>query len=240
MNYRRPELQERLAGEYVLGTLQGRARKRFVRLMEQDSGLRDVVDAWEQTLMPMASALSVTAPQARVWEGIAQRLAPRTHRVGLRERLLSFATWRPYAVGLLLGIGVMVAGTMLSRKAPEVVATEHVPPTYAGFLSDGDGNVTALVSSLRYGKLVDVKLLHPVAVAPDRVLRLWALPGGGAPILLGTIPGEGKVTLTLPATSEELFSKVTELAVSSEPASKSGPTEPTQPFVLRGPCARFW
>lgn len=240
MNYRRPELQQRLACEYVLGTLHGRARQRFLRLMHRDSGLRDAVASWEQTLMPMATALSVTAPKARVWEGIEQRVAPAVRRVGLRERILRLATWRPYAIGLLLGIGIMFVGSMLSRPAPDVVAQEHVPASYAGVLSDANGNVTALVSSLRHGKLVDVKLLHPIAVAPDRVLRLWALPSGGAPILLGAIPNEGKATLTLPATSEELLSKVTELAVSSEPASTSGSTQPTQPFVLRGPCAKFW
>jgi anti-sigma-K factor RskA len=240
VNYRRPELQQRLACEYVLGTLHGRARKRFVRLMQHDSGLRDAVASWEQTLMPMATALSVAAPKARVWEGIAQRVAPGARRISVRERISSLATWRPYAIGLLVGMGIMLAGSMLSGPAPDVLAQQHVPASYAGFLADGNGNVTALVSSLRHGKLVDVKLLHPVAVASDRVLRLWALPSGGAPILLGTIPNEGKATLRLPATSEEMLSKVTELAVSLEPASTSGPTQPTQPFVLRGPCAKFW
>lgn len=240
MNYRRPELQQSLAGEYVLGTLHGRARRRFVRLMQQDSGLRDAVVFWEQALTPMATALSVTALSPRVWEGIAQRVAPAARRTGVRERISILVRLRPYALGLLLGMGVMLAASMLSRTATDVLAREHVPASYAGFLADRNGNVTALVSSLRHGRLVDVKLLHPVAADSDRVLSLWALPGGGVPILLGTIPNEGKATLTLPATSEELLSKVTELAVSSEPASLSRPTQPTQPFVLHGPCAKFW
>ena len=240
MNYRRPELQQRLACEYVLGTLHGHARERFVRLMQQDSSLRDAVASWEQTLMPMATALSETAPKVRVWEGIEKRVAPGARRVSVRERVLSLANWRPYAIGLLLGMGIMSVGSMLSRTAPDAVVQDHVPASYAGFLRDGEGKVTALVSSLRHGRLVDVKLLRPVPMAPDRVLRLWALPSDGAPIPLGTIPSEGKVTLTLPATSEQLLSKVTELAVSSEPASTPGTVQPTQPFVLRGPCAKFW
>ena len=85
-----------------------------------------------------------------------------------------------------------------------------------------------------------MKLLHPVPVPADRVLTLWALPGDGPAIPLGAIPHEGKATLTLPATSEELLSKVTELAVSTEPTGTARPTRPTQPFVLRGPCAKFW
>jgi len=240
MNYQRPELQHRLACEYVLGTLHGRARERFVRLMRQDGGLRDAVASWEQTLMPMATALRVTPPKARVWEGIADKVAPASRPLSLRERILSIATLRPYVVGLLLGMGIMFVGSMVSRPSRDVVAQDHVPASYAGFLSDGNGSVTALVSSLSYSKLVDVKLLRPLPAAPGHVLMLWALPSGGAPIALGVVPNEGKVTLTLPATSEELLSKVTELAVSSEPAPTSRPAQPTQPFVLRGPCAKFW
>jgi anti-sigma-K factor RskA len=240
VNYRRPELQQRLACEYVLGTLHGLARKRFVALMHEDRRLRDTVASWEHALTPMATALPATTPGTRVWEGIAQRVAPAARKQTLRERMASLASWRPYAIGLFLGVGLMFVGSMLSQTAPNVDAQDHVPAIYAGFLQDTNGNVHALVSSLRHGRLADVKLLRPVPVAADRVLRLWALPSGGPPISLGAIPNEGKATLTLPATSEELLSKAAELAVSSEPAAAPEPTRPTQPFVLRGPCAKFW
>lgn len=243
MNYQRPELQQRLASEYVLGTLHGRARQRFQKLLRHDARLRDAVDFWEQELMPMASALSVPAPADKVWQGIAERVAPVSRdrtRVGFFERFFSAATLRPLAVGLFLGAGVMLVAPVMRDTHPGEVAEGHVPQSYAGFLQDASGSMTALVSSLRYGKLVDVKLLHPVAVAPDHVLLLWALPRDKAPILLGPIPAQGKGTLTLPATSEELLSTVTELAVSSEPKADTAPTRPSQPFVLRGPCGKFW
>ena len=43
MNYTDPELRDRLAAEYALGTLRGPARKRFERLLADDRGLRDLV-----------------------------------------------------------------------------------------------------------------------------------------------------------------------------------------------------
>ena len=190
--------------------------------------------------MPMATALPETTPRVQVWQGIAQRVAPAVRKVGWRDRIASYAAWRPLAIGLFLGMGVMFVGSMLSGTAPGVDAQDHVPATYAGFLQDANGNMTALVSSLRHGRVADVKVLRPIPVPADRVLRLWALPTGSPPILLGTIPHEGKAVLTLPATSEELLSKVTELAVSLEPALASEFAPPTQPFVLRGPCAKFW
>ena len=39
MNYTDPELRERLAADYALGTLRDPARKRFERLLADDPGL---------------------------------------------------------------------------------------------------------------------------------------------------------------------------------------------------------
>ena len=61
MNYDRPELRDRLAAEYVLGTLRGRARRRYQRLLRDDLVTRVDVTRWEQ------------------------RLQARTHRMARRE-----------------------------------------------------------------------------------------------------------------------------------------------------------
>ena len=42
MNYTRPELADRLASEYVLGTLQGRARRRFEALLPAHPALQQL------------------------------------------------------------------------------------------------------------------------------------------------------------------------------------------------------
>ena len=53
MRYRnKPELQQRLAAEYVLGTLRGRARARFQEWLRRDAALRRVVEAWEARHFP--------------------------------------------------------------------------------------------------------------------------------------------------------------------------------------------
>ena len=73
--YTKPELRDRLAAEYVLGTLRGRARARFESLLRYDPSLRRTVAEWEASITPLAAAASEIAPPARVWQAISRRIA---------------------------------------------------------------------------------------------------------------------------------------------------------------------
>jgi anti-sigma-K factor RskA len=77
MNYNRPELVEHLAREYVLGTLQGPARRRFVALMRSSRQIALAVAQWEERLTVMAHAPVLVQPPATTWQGIEARLFPR-------------------------------------------------------------------------------------------------------------------------------------------------------------------
>ena len=48
----KPELRERLAAEYALGTLRGRARQRLRRWMREDAALAAAVEQWQQEGVP--------------------------------------------------------------------------------------------------------------------------------------------------------------------------------------------
>ena len=74
MKYQNPELQQRLAAEYVLGTLQGKARIRFEALMVEQPTLRRLVKAWEQRLAPLSSQIKAQPVPEIVWPKIRQRL----------------------------------------------------------------------------------------------------------------------------------------------------------------------
>jgi len=66
MNYGRPELIEMLAAQYALGTLRGRARRRFERLLATDGAARQRVGAWERRLAPVAYGLDPVPPPPSV------------------------------------------------------------------------------------------------------------------------------------------------------------------------------
>jgi anti-sigma-K factor RskA len=78
--YANPELRDRLAAEFVLGTLRGRARARFQSLMRYDPALREAVAFWEARLTPLATAAGVPAGSP-AWHCGARSPppAPRSH-----------------------------------------------------------------------------------------------------------------------------------------------------------------
>ena len=63
-----------LAGEYVLGTLQGQERIDFERRLQTDIQLQDEVDAWHRRLSPMLDSIEPVTPPEAVWDQISKRI----------------------------------------------------------------------------------------------------------------------------------------------------------------------
>jgi anti-sigma-K factor RskA len=257
VRYDRPELRDRLAAEYALGTLHGSARRRFERLLVTNRALRDAVSEWQDRLAPLGEGLEPVAPPpallARIEKGIG--IAPAAAAVAGKaasrapsraapdapsfwQRLFGMPQLAMMAAGLVLGIGVATLAPMVMHGlgAGGEEAEAHVPASYAGILSDAEGRPTVLVNSRRHGRVADVKVLRPIEVAAGQKLFLWAVPSDGAPFLIGEVPPSGKGSLRLSGTSEQLLSRVTTLGVSKANASET----PKPDFILKGPCAKFW
>ena len=63
--YQNPEIFEQLAIEYAVGSLHGRARKRFEVLMDTHFYLQAVVDAYENKFAHLVELLPDTQPSKR-------------------------------------------------------------------------------------------------------------------------------------------------------------------------------
>ena len=247
MNYNHPELLDRLAAKFALGTLGGRARPRFERLMRELPAARAAVSAWEERLAGLADSVPHVTPPARVWDAIDARTAPRG--AASASKLGWFASLFKPALGFAFGAALTASlVTMnpalfvsLDRLAQE---EEALPQSYVGLLTDRDNQPTLLVSSTRQGRRVSVKFLRPVVVPAGRVMQLWALPKEGAPFPLGVaavaVP-PNSTTFQIADSSDKLLSKVTRLAVSFEPAPVTGAAAaPAAAFVLSGFCVKLW
>jgi Anti-sigma-K factor rskA len=117
---------------------------------------------------------------------------------------------------------------------------ERLPQSYVGLLTDEQGNGRALLSSLRHGKTMTVKMLGaplPALPAGERYV-LWALPTDARPFAVAAVPDKGSASAQLPDTSEKLFSKVSKLVVTIETSATA--EAPSARIALKGNCAKLW
>ena len=76
MNYLQPERLDRLAREYVLGTLTGGARRRFERVLATSPAASLAVGAWQQRFSVLAAAVPPLQPREATWQQLERRLFP--------------------------------------------------------------------------------------------------------------------------------------------------------------------
>jgi anti-sigma-K factor RskA len=238
MNYDNPELLDRVAAEYVFGSLPSRTRLRFERVRQRLPAAQKAVLDWERRLMPLSGSVPPERPPARVWDAIDER-------TGGGARRASTDSWRwlrpvgGFALGILATLGAI-------GLFPEILPIETIvqqrgtlPQSYVGLLTDAQNNAVLLAGSTRYGSILSLKRLRPLEVPSGRIAVLWALPSKGAPFAVGVVPDAERATLMLADTSEKLFSNVPRLAVSFETGMPAPGATPS-PFVLTGHCVKLW
>lgn len=250
MRYTNPELLEHLASAYVLGTLAGGARRRFERLRRDRADVRVRVAQWEARLGQLALSVPAHKPSPRVWAAIAARTQP----VGARHAPQGNTSWLGWPAWLRpagFGFGGLVAGVVAASAFFMAVPTlfmssdqlamrsgEKLPQSYVGLLTDAQGEGKLLVSSLRHGKTMTVKVIGPITPPATGKLVLWAVPANGPAFSLGAVPTSGSAVSLLPDTSEKLLSKVGKLVVTLE--TDANPAKPGETVVFSGNCAKLW
>ena len=189
-------LRERLAAEYVLGTLRGRARRRFEGLMHDDAALRRTTREWNERLGAMAEFVPPVAPEKRVWRGIEDRL-------GLHAPAPSWQFWRHGSLALwrTLGVGASaVAALLLVTVLRQPAGTERMSDIAS--LADEQARPALVVTADRARGLMTVKVVGAAPLTAEQALQLWAVPRAGKPRSLGVLGANGAngaLTLPLPA-----------------------------------------
>lgn len=233
MDYSRPELADRLAADYVAGTLQGGARRRLESLLPAHPALRDAVHAWQDRLAPLSATIEPQAPPTEVWQRIEARIDQRARSlVAPRPRWWQqLGVWRGFAA--VAGVAALASSLRLFAPTPALVPVIVVlGPTSA---VSGDGSAAAarpaIVASISGdGRAVVTRPLARVAHGADRVLELWAIPTSGAPRSLGVISADGATVVQ----RGRLLGEASALAVSLEPPGGSPSGAPTGPVLYSG------
>ncbi len=224
MDYGRPELADRLAAEYVLGTLRGPARRRFQVLLTAHPALRSAVRRWEEQLAPLADSVAAVAPPEQVWTGIEARLFAAREPAGWWNAL---GLWRGFsALATTAAVALLVVATQVPPpQAPIVVVLATNPgaaiATNASFVASLSADGRALV----------LKPLNAPTLTAAQALELWSVPAQGGPRSLGLVRADQATTLLLQAGVKNATAA---FAVSIEPAGGSPTGAPTGPIVSLG------
>ncbi len=219
-----PEIIDRLAAEYVLGTLRGRARRRFERWRASSTLVEERSAFWENRLVELAKGTTPLKPPDQVWEGIRRRLgfaALRRRRIGLRMRRFAMAA----SVLLVIVVGALLFWRAFGPQQPTQMATISAPSGARAWTVEIYGKSAHL--DVRAGTL------PPRPTGRD--YELWALPKGGAPVSLGVLPAEGNAQRTLTAVQQKALADASQLAVSVEPTGGSPTGQPTGAIVFVAP-----
>ena len=230
MDYSRPELADRLAADYVTGTLRGPARRRFEALLPAHANLRAAVQSWHERLMPLTASIPPVQPPPQVWQRIEARISrgkaaaakppePRWWaQLAFWRGLSAFATVAAVSLGLLLAVPEPSRPPVIVVLNAAGAAESGVIP--ASFIASISGDGRALVT----------KPLLNVSVEANRVLELWAVPPSGAPRSLGLISAAGATVVK----KGKLLDGTAALAVSLEPTGGSPTGAPTGPILFVG------
>jgi anti-sigma-K factor RskA len=211
------ELVDRLAAEYVLGTLRGRARRRFERWLVSPQ-VGEIVKAWEERLAGLEPRVDRVTPPANAWRGIENRLELR--RLGRQPAM----RWMAIAASVLL-FGIIGFFALRTPEPPTLAATQKA------FIQADPQTIYWRVELLGDNQELAVHVHVAHELEQGKALELWVLPAQGNPVSLGLLPTSGDHHRALTAAQRAALAGAKQLAVSLEPAGGSPTGLPTGPVL---------
>lgn len=219
MRYDAPQV-DRLAAEYVLGTLQATARRRFARLITERADVRFAVWRWERLLNGLASGLEPRTPPRHVWKNIRQRINPsQPAKTAFLQR------WR----GLWLAVPAAAAAAWLA-----IVLVPVQGPDRMAVFANQNAEALWVISADLDNRVLQTESFNAVAPEDDTSYELWVLPAEGPPLSLGLLQiVAGAVEIPISIQLATALRSAGSLAISLEPAGGSPTGLPTGPVVYQ-------
>lgn len=236
--YQNPELYERLAAEYVLGTLQGRSMRRFEQLMRERPYIQYAVDVWEQRLAESGYSCELTdvKPSAHVWSNIQDQIGADASSQKLSSRFWqTMGFWRFTTVAAVLGV-------LLPSLLTSIQSNDDMPmPSYVAVL-ESDAHTPMMVTMGDVARrTVYVRVMEMPVLEQDQDIQLWAVHDTGtAPIPIGLLNKHGMETaLQLSPPQWSRVEGAGTFAISFEPKGGAPEGKPTGKMLYKGQCLDF-
>ncbi|CAH0446235.1 hypothetical protein LMG10661_02333 [Ralstonia syzygii subsp. syzygii] len=228
---RHPDLVDKLAAEYAVGTLRAGARRRFEQLIRHDADVRATAERWQRYLADLPALQPASAPLPAILCRVEVQLGwrrPEPPRWTLWQRLWQeTGLWRgATAVAAIVAAAAIGLNLRLAQQLREAPVASAV-----AVLQDARAQAAVLVTwDARTGAL-SLKRLNATPLTSQQALQLWALPPDGHPQSLGVIGHQRVMRLIL----AQPLARVPALAVSVEPRGGSpDPNGPTGPVIFKG------
>lgn len=248
-----PELIDRLAASYALGTLRAGARRRFETLAREHASVRAAALVWQGRWSGLTELHNPVQPGADVWMRIDNLVqADKADRAMQAARQPAAGASAPNAGGwwrnllvwrgaaatgalatlVAVVVGVQLQGGLRTSTGAQIAALQQqlqaAPQIqYVAVLADAQADASMLVTFDPKSQQLLLQRVGNFQEGADQSLQLWALPPAGGPRSLGVL-GHDKL-LKLVADASQVGAVPT-LAISLEPKggvpSAGGPTGP--------------
>jgi len=251
---RNPELLDRLATSYALGTLRAGARRRFESLARQHPSVRAAALVWQTRMGGLNELQMQHTPDPVVWTRIDNLVRAEQQEQSLRtarEHAMahrpdaapawwsSLGWWRGASVaGAFATVLAVAAGwhfhvQLRTELAQSQAQLQAIPQeAYVAVLQDDKSKASMLVTFDPRNKRLTLQRVGNYQESGDRSLQLWAIPASGAPRSLGVLDHDRLLKLTA---GEADIRDVPTLAISLEPkGGVPGEGGPTGPVVFSG------
>ena len=214
-----------LCGEYLLGTLQGPARRRFERALREEPRVALRLSYWRQAVEPRYAPAIAMQPSGQVWRRLERELGLARYRAPWHRRL---GVWRALTAGAMAALVAVIALQVLKPLPVEPTAV-----TIA--LLEGRTETARVTAALTPDRAtLHLRASRPVIAGPAQSYELWLIPvEGGTPLSLAVLGNLDARVPVAPAHSKRLVPGA-KLAITVEPPGGSPVPGPTGPVIISG------
>jgi len=248
--YQKPEIYNQLAMEYSLGTLRGRARKRFEQLMEQHPYLQAIVEDYDLKFAELSTLLPETKPADSVWEAIQSAInkgelrsstteeenvaADVTVSNGWWEQFihnLSTKKYQGFATALLV---LVLASFLLLKISPVSHADVRAVTATLKSETTHEPMVDVLVAKDNMKMIINLK--QPVEVPDGMKMVFWCIAKDQSkPYMnMGEVASQGKTEKKIKPANWKGILEASQFAVSIEPEAAIDSPVPSKKLIFIG------
>ncbi len=222
-----------LAGEYVLGLLEGAAKLDAERRLASDPTFAGEVEAWRVRFGAFDDTAELQPASDELWRRIEAGV-PAVARRAAREPTAWTRFWNNLAALRATALGASLAALLLAVGLGFAIRAATQQPTMVAVLLDGT-RAGAVVHAFADGRVVLVPITS-INVPPGRALEVWTLPSRErGPVSVGLMNQARTLQLSLkdlpPPGPDQLFE------ITLEPATGSPTGRPTGPVLFKGNTA---